>query len=74
MNYNKETQEIRDKATLAKERALALTQKRIKEGWRYIRATPNTLVLVECDAQGQPTERGMEKLQKYKKRFDFTIR
>lgn len=74
MNYNEETQETRDRAERASAKAAALTRRRIKEGWRYVRATPNTLVFVECDAQGKPTERGQERLRRYKERFGFTIR
>lgn len=35
-----------------------------KEGWRWVRIDAQTLIFVPCDAQGNPTEVGQEKIKR----------
>ena len=69
-----EIQETPSKATIALEKAKKLESKRIKKGYKYIRVTPNSMILVECDKQGNPTKKGLEHIEEHKKRFGFVLK
>jgi hypothetical protein len=40
--------------------AKLLEKKRKKDGWKYVNATPTIRVLVPCDEDGEPTEKGRQ--------------
>lgn len=44
----------------ALEKAHAHERKQYKSGYRYIKINDRTKIMVECDADGNPTERGQK--------------
>lgn len=40
--------------------AKLLEKKRKKDGWKYVNATPMIRVLVPCDDDGEPNEKGRQ--------------
>lgn len=69
-----EIQNTPSKDALALEKAKKLESKRLKKGYRYIKVTPKSTILVECDKDGNPTKKGWEHINEHKKRFDFVLK
>ena len=42
--------------------AKRLEERRIKDGWRYVQATPMIQVFVPCDKSGKPTKDGIRRI------------
>lgn len=40
--------------------------KKIKEGWRWIKVNERLKMLVPCDRHGNPTKEGLEKIERQK--------
>lgn len=56
-----------EKSVRALEKAKRLEHKKIGKGFRYLHVNERTKVLVECDSNGEPTERGRQQLEAYGK-------
>ena len=56
-----------ERGVRALEKAKRLEHKRIAKGARYIHINERTKVLVDCDKDGQPTEKGRQQLAAYGK-------
>ena len=59
--YDKGIVTERDRAAAA--RAERQDARDIKRGYRWIRVNPRTKALVECDANGEPTELGRKQIE-----------
>ena len=46
----------------------SFSEKKIKEGWRWIKVNERLKILVPCDKHGNPTKEGLEKIQVHKQR------
>lgn len=64
--YVEELQTNDERALRALEKAKAAESKKLKSGYRYIEVKPNMSILVECDANGEPTAKGREHIEYYK--------
>lgn len=64
-----ELREQPEKAQKALIKAQKQEEKKIKRGYRYIQATKQTCILVECDKDGQPTAKGLEHIKAHQKRL-----
>lgn len=64
-----ELREQPEKAQKTLIKAQKQEMQKIKQGYRYIQATKQTRILVECDANGQPTAKGLEHIKAHRKRL-----
>lgn len=71
--FIEELKELPSQAKVALEKARKLETRRLKKGYRYIRVSPHTTLLIECDKDGNPTEKGLEHLNMYKQRSSKPI-
>lgn len=55
----------RSNAQAALEKAKKLEQHDLEKGKRYVKVDARTYILVECDADGHPTKRGLESLDRH---------
>jgi hypothetical protein len=60
---------VTEKDRIALERAKKMEAKEIKKGYRWYKIDNRTKILVECDKDGNPTERGLECIERYKSMF-----
>lgn len=56
-----------DRRVLAK--AKKQEEKFISKGWRWFSITPTLKILVECDAEGNPTEKGKRQIKRKQEQF-----
>ena len=66
-NWINNKEKIPDASVRAAERAHRQEEKKLKEGWRWIKLSPHTQVLVPCDKNGQPTKEGHKIIDETKK-------
>ena len=57
---------VTEKDKIALEKAKRMEKNDLRKGFRWYRVNPRTKILVECDAQGNPTKRGQESIDRYK--------
>lgn len=50
-----------DVKALARAKRMEKTLK--KEGWKWIKINPRTMILVPCDKEGKPTKKGEEMIK-----------
>lgn len=55
----------RTNAEAALAKAKALEKRDLENGKRYFRVSQRTYILVECDKDGNPTERGRRSLERH---------
>ena len=68
-SYNNSLQREHSSAGLKK--AKALEEKRKRNGWRYVKITPTTQILVPCNKDGSITEIGQERIDRFKRRNGY---
>ena len=56
---------LRSNAQSALEKAKKLEKKDMERGKRYVKVNGKMYVLVECDEEGNPTERGKEHIARH---------
>ena len=66
----KETGTVKEYDIVGLERAKRYEKDLLKKGHRWIRINSRTKVLVECDADGKPTERGKRQIQMQQECFN----
>lgn len=66
-NWVNETEKDIDYTERAKQKAKRLEEKRVGEGWRWIKITPRTTAFVPCDKNGKPTKDGKRIIENMKK-------
>ena len=59
--------ELSQRSQKALERAKKQEAKKMQAGYRYITINNRTKVLVECDADGNPTEKGLGQIEVIKR-------
>ena len=63
---------VHEKGTVFEKDKIMLEQVKKKErkdeklGYKWVRVDPRTTLFVECDKHGNPTKRGLEKINKLK--------
>lgn len=67
-SYIEELAERPTRAIAALEKGKYVETKRISEGFKYIQVTPRETILVECDENGQPNAKGLERIKRFMKR------
>jgi hypothetical protein len=66
-NWINNTEKIPDASVRAAEKAHRQEERKLRMGWRWIKVSKSTQVLVPCNKQGQPTEEGLKILEGTKK-------
>lgn len=66
-NWINEKDKVNDASCRALEKARKQEEKRLKEGWMWVRLNSRTKVFVPCDKKGNPTSRGLEMIREMKK-------
>lgn len=64
-----EIREQPEKAQKTLTKAKKQEKQMMERGYRYIQATKQTRILVECDKDGQPTAKGLEHIKAHQKRL-----
>ena len=64
-----ETAELITRGRHALERAKKQEKKKLSTGYKYITLNDRTRILVECDKDGNPTERGQRQLDAAKSKL-----
>lgn len=69
MSVRFEMEKIEDskQTCAALEKAHSRERKQYKSGYRYIKINDRTKIMVECDADGNPTERGQKVIDAIKR-------
>lgn len=62
--YDKNAVTEKDRNALAK--AKKIEERDIRKGYRWYAIDNRTKILIECDKHGNPTKRGLEKIERYK--------
>lgn len=62
-----------DEATKALTKAKAQEKKRLKQGWRWIRISNLSKVLVPCDKNGKPTKEGQRRIDVLRNKVNIIL-
>lgn len=63
LSYEKSIEKEKSLESLKK--AKAIENKRLKDGWKYIKIKPSLQVLVPCDKNGKPKEDILKRLNSF---------
>lgn len=61
------------RANKALERAKAQEKKRLKQGWRWIRVSNLSKILVPCDKNGKPTKEGQRRIDVLRNKVNIIL-
>lgn len=56
---------VRERADRTLEKARRQEAKQLSQGYRYVHVSARTRILVECDGDGRPTEKGRSVLEQF---------
>lgn len=62
-----------DEATKALTKAKAQEKKRLKQGWKWIRISNLSKVLVPCDKNGKPTKEGQRRIDVLRNKVNIIL-
>lgn len=66
-------QDLLDKANKALAKAKSVEQKKIEQGWRWVKISRLSKVLVPCDKNGKPTIDGQKKIEAIKNNINIIL-
>lgn len=66
-NWINNTEKVTDASVRAAEKAHRQEERRLKKGWRWVKITPRTRILVPCDKNGNPTKEGQRLIEETRK-------
>lgn len=66
--FVEEIQNRPERALCALEKAKKIEEKRISNGWKYVRINQRDAILVECGDDGRPTIEGEKRIKRYLER------
>ncbi len=66
-------QDLLDKANKALAKAKSIEQKKIRQGWRWVRISKLSKILVPCDKNGKPTKEGQKRIDTVKNNINIIL-
>lgn len=66
-------QDLLDKANKALARAKNIEQKKIRQGWRWVKISKLSKILVPCDKNGKPTAQGQKRIEAIKNNINIIL-
>lgn len=66
-------QDLLAKANKALARAKNIEQKKIRQGWRWVRISKLSKILVPCDKNGKPTKEGQKRIDTVKNNINIIL-
>ena len=66
-------QDLLDKANKALAKAKSVEQKKIKQGWRWVKISKLSKILVPCDKNGKPTAQGQKRIEAIKNNINIIL-
>ena len=61
-----ERRAVTQAAKAAAKKGAKIERERIKQGWRWVKVGARSKILVPCDNQGNPTQDGLQRIEKMK--------
>ena len=66
-------QDLLDKANKALAKAKSVEQKKIRQGWRWVKISKLSKILVPCDKNGEPTTEGQRRIDELRNKVNIIL-
>lgn len=66
-------QDLLARANKALAKAKSVEQKKIKQGWRWVKISKLSKILVPCDKNGKPTAQGQKRIEAIKNNINIIL-
>lgn len=66
-------QDLLAKANKALAKAKNIEQKKIRQGWRWVKISKLSKILVPCDKNGKPTAQGQKRIEAIKNNINIIL-
>lgn len=66
-------QDLLAKANKALAKAKSVEQKKIRQGWRWVKISKLSKILVPCDKNGKPTAQGQKRIEAMKNNINIIL-